>query len=93
MAMVASTNLSFEYVSESENGQLSGLTNTFRQAGSSAGVAILNCVFMSGIVILGPMTYDLIPGLKHAFFIAMIICLMAFVVSMGLKDKERAQKA
>ena len=93
MAMVASTNLSFEYVSESENGQLSGLTNTFRQAGSSAGVAILNCVFMSGIVILGPMTYDLIPGLKHAFFIAMIICLLAFVVSMGLKDKERTQKA
>jgi len=87
MALVASTNLSFDSISEEENGLLSGLTNTFRQAGSSSGVAILNCIFMSGII-LSP-TVNLIPGFRHAFFIAMIIALLGFVVAMGLKDKPK----
>jgi MFS family permease len=87
MAMVACTNLSFEYITEGQNGQLSGITNTFRQAGSSAGVAILNAVFMAFIVTVPAV--DLIPGFKHAFFVAIIIALLAFVVGMGLRDKER----
>jgi len=87
MAMVASTNLSFGYITDGQNGQLSGITNTFRQAGSSAGVAILNAVFM-GFIITSP-TVNLIPGFRHAFFFAIVIALLAFVVGMGLKDKER----
>ena len=86
MALVASTNLSFGYISEGQNGQLSGLTNTFRQAGSSAGVAILNAVFMAFIVTVPAV--DLIPGFKHAFFVAIIISMLAFVVAMGLRDNE-----
>jgi EmrB/QacA subfamily drug resistance transporter len=91
MAMVACTNLSFEYIAEGQNGQLSGITNTFRQAGSSAGVAILNAVFM-GFVVTVP-DIDLIPGFRHAFFVAIIISLLAFVVGMGLKDKERTSSS
>lgn len=87
MAMVACTNLSFEYITEGQNGQLSGITNTFRQAGSSAGVAILNAVFMAFIVTVPAV--NLIPGFKHAFFVAIIIALLAFVIGMGLRDKER----
>jgi len=88
MALVSSTNLSFGYISESENSQLSGLVNTFRQAGNSSGVAILNAVFMSFIV-LAP-TIDLMPGFRHAFFVAMIIALVAFVVAAGLRDNAPA---
>ncbi len=91
MALVASTNLSFEYIQEGEDGQLSGITNTFRQAGSSAGVAILNAVFMAFLI--GPPAVDLIPGFRHAFFIAMIIALIGFVIAMGLKDKGRSVEA
>jgi len=87
MALVACTNLSFEYISEGQNGQLSGITNTFRQAGSSSGVAILNAIFMAFIVTTTPV--DLVPGFKHAFFFAIIIALLAFVIGMGLKDKEK----
>ncbi len=91
MAMVACTNLSFEYITEGQNGQLSGITNTFRQAGSSSGVAILNAVFM-GFIVTVP-AVNLIPGFKHAFFVAIIIALLAFVIGMGLKDKERASSS
>ncbi len=87
MALVACTNLSFEYISEGQNGQLSGITNTFRQAGSSSGVAILNAIFMAFIVTTTPV--DLVPGFKHAFFFAIIIALLAFVIGMGLKDREK----
>jgi EmrB/QacA subfamily drug resistance transporter len=91
MALVASTNLSFGYISGGQDGQLSGLTNTFRQAGSSAGVAILNALFMA-FLIYDPATISieegLIPGFRHAFFMAIIISLLAFVVAMGLRDKE-----
>ncbi len=91
MAMVASTNLSFGYISEGENGQLSGLVNTFRQAGNSSGVAILNAVFMSAIV-LTP-TVELIPGFRHAFFVAVVLVMMAFAVAMGLRDRPQAAEA
>ena len=87
MALVASTNLAFEYIAEGQNGQLSGLTNTFRQAGSSTGVAILNAIFMAFIVTTQPI--DLVPGFKHAFFFAIVIALAAFIVAMGLKDRAR----
>ncbi len=89
MALVSSTNLSFAYVPAEDNGQVSGLINTFRQAGSSSGVAILNAVFMTFIVVTPPV--DLIPGFRHAFFIAMIISLAAFVMAMGLRDKAPAE--
>ena len=91
MAMVACTNLSFEYITGGQNGQLSGITNTFRQAGSSSGVAILNAVFM-GFIVTVP-AVNLIPGFKHAFFVAIIIALLAFVIGMGLKDKERTSSS
>ena len=90
MFLVASTNLSFEYITESQNEQLSGLTNTFRQAGSSSGVAILNATFIAFIVTVPAI--DLIPGFKHAFFMAIVISLFAFIVTMGLKDKEKVQE-
>ncbi len=86
MASVACTGLSFARIPEGQESQLSGLTNTFRQAGSSAGVAILNAVFMSSVV-LAPL--DLTPGFRHAFFIAAVICLVAFVMASGLKDAGR----
>lgn len=94
MALVSSTNLSFTYISEGQDGQLSGLTNTFRQAGSSAGVAILNAVFMAFIVIAPGSVIteaDLIPGFRHAFFVAILISLIAFVIAMGLKDREPSE--
>lgn len=87
MALVAATNFSFTYINKGEDGQLSGLTNTFRQAGSSAGVAILNAIFTSSIIVTADQ-FDLVPGFKHAFFIAILIALVAFVVSMALKNKE-----
>lgn len=91
MALVAVTNHSFGFIKKGEDGLLSGLTNTFRQAGSSAGVAILNAVFMA--FILTPaigMTIGeiLMPGFKHAFFVAALMSLFAFVIAMSLKQKE-----
>lgn len=91
MALVGSTNLAFGYIHEGENGQLSGLTNTYRQAGSSAGVAILNAIFMSSIILVP--TIDLIPGFRHAFFAAVLIAMVGFVFAMSLKDKPKESKA
>ena len=94
MALVASTNLSFAYISEGQDGQLSGLTNTFRQAGSSAGVAILNAVFMAFIVIspgFADFEEGLVPGFRHAFFVAILISLVAFIVAMSLRDRETSE--
>ena len=91
MALVGSTNLAFGYIREGENGQLSGLTNTYRQAGSSAGVAILNAIFMSSIVLVP--TIDLIPGFRHAFFAAVLIAMVGFVFAMSLKDKPKATES
>ena len=90
MALVAVTNHSFGFIKKGEDGLLSGLTNTFRQAGSSSGVAILNAVFMA--FILTPavgMTVGqvLMPGFKHAFFVAALMSMIAFVLAMSLKQK------
>lgn len=94
MALVSSTNLAFGYIYEGEDSQLSGLTNTFRQAGSSSGVAILNAVFMASIV-AGAATLPeiLMPGFKHAFFVAMLIAMVGFVFAMSLKDKKKEEIA
>ena len=89
MTLVSATNLAYGFVSESENGQLSGQTTTFRQAGSSAGVAILNAVFMSNIAIGAATTGAiLMPGFRHAFFIAVLMTLTAFVIAMASKNAK-----
>lgn len=92
IALVSSTNLTMGYSEEGEEGTVSGLVNTFRQAGSTAGVAILEAVFASAVVIplvIDPSNLDwLMTGFKPAFFIAMVISMIAFVVSMFIKDKK-----
>ncbi len=94
MALVAVTNHSFSFIKKGEDGLLSGLTNTFRQAGSSAGVAILNAVFMAFILtpVMG-MTVGqiLMPGFKHAFFVAALMSMIAFVIAMSLRQKEETE--
>ena len=87
MAIVGTTNHSFKFIRPGEEGQLSGLTNTFRQAGSSTGVAVLNAVFMTSIVISASTIPDiLVPGFRHAFFVAVLMAMAGFVVAMTLKD-------
>ena len=89
MTLVSATNLAYGFVSESENGQLSGQTTTFRQAGSSAGVAILNAVFMSNIAIGAATTGAiLMPGFRHAFFVALLMAMIAFVIAMASKNAK-----
>ncbi len=89
MAMVAATNLAYGFVSVEENGQLSGQITTFRQAGSSSGVAVLNAVFMSNLAIgAGSVGAILLPGFRHAFFVAVLISLAAFVVAMGTRNAK-----
>jgi MFS family permease len=90
MALVASTNLAFGYSRDGEDGQMSGLTNTFRQAGSSTGVAVLNAIFMGSIIVTST-SIDLVPGFRRAFFVAVLIALAAFVVAMGLKNVKPAE--
>ena len=88
-ALVSSTNLAYGFVDESENGQLSGQTTTLRQAGSSSGVAILNAIFMSNIAIgAGSIGAILVPGFRHAFFAAVIMALVAFVIAMSTKNAK-----
>ncbi len=89
LTLVSATNLAYGFVSESENGQLSGQTTTFRQAGSSAGVAILNAVFMANITIgAASVGATLMPGFKHAFFVAVLMTLTAFVIAMASKNAK-----
>ena len=89
MALVCATNLAYGYISEEENGQLSGQTMTFRQAGSSAGVAILNAVFVANLAFGAGSTAEiLMPGFRHAFFIAVVITLVAFAVAMSSKNAK-----
>ena len=89
MTLVSATNLAYGFVTESENGQLSGQTTTFRQAGSSAGVAILNAIFMSNIAIGAATTGAiLMPGFRHAFFVAVLMTLTAFVIAMASKNAK-----
>lgn len=87
MTLVAATNLCLGYSNESESGEASGLINTFRQAGSTAGVAILESIFAASIT-LSAITdaSDMMIGFRHAFFVAMLLSMVAFVISMFVKD-------
>lgn len=89
MTLVSVTNLSFRYINADEGGQLSGLTNTYREAGVSIGTATLNAIFMANLAV-GAATIPeiLVPGFRHAFFVAILITMVGFVVAMTLKDKE-----
>lgn len=88
IGLVASTNLSMRYADPGEEGQLFSIINTFRQAGSSAGVAILESVFAAGIVLPLVIPDGLVHAFRPAFFVACLFCLAAFVVSRFTKDKE-----
>ena len=89
MALVCATNLAYGFIIEQENGQLSGQTMTFRQAGSSAGVVILNAVFVANLAIGAGTTADiLMPGFRHAFFVAVVTSLVAFAVAMSMKNAK-----
>ena len=89
MAIVGTTNHSFKFIRQGEEGHLSGLTNTFRQAGSSAGVAVLNAVFMTSILATAvTLPEKLVPGFRHAFFVAVLIAMAAFAVAMTLRNTE-----
>ena len=91
MALVCATNLAYGYITEEENGQLSGQTMTFRQAGSSAGVAVLNAVFVANLAIgAGSTAAILMPAFRHAFFVAVVISLIAFAVAMSAKNAEKS---
>ena len=90
MCLVSSTNLAYGFVDESENGQLSGQTMTFRQAGSSAGVAILNAVFMANLALgAGTVGAVLVPGFRHAFFVAVLMAMVGFVLAMGTENAKK----
>ena len=93
MALVCATNLAYGYITEEENGQLSGQTMTFRQAGSSAGVAILNAGFVANLAIgAGSTAAVLMPGFRHAFFIAVVLSMIAFAVAMSSRDAKDLRK-
>ncbi len=97
-ALVSSTNLAMGFAKPEESGEISGIINTFRQAGSTAGVAILETIFAAmivvpAIIIPGDMSW-MMSGFKPAFFVACVFALLAFMVSMSLKDKKvRDQEA
>ena len=91
MALVCSTNLAYGYIAEDENSQLSGQTQTFRQAGSSAGVAVLNAVFVANLAIgAGSTAAVLMPAFRHAFFVAVVLAMMAFVIAMASKNAGKS---
>ena len=93
MALVCATNLAYGYITEEENGQLSGQTMTFRQAGSSAGVAVLNAVFVANLAIgAGSTAAVLMPGFRHAFFIAVVLSMIAFAVAMSSRNAKDVRK-
>lgn len=89
MTLVASTNLAFSHTSDEDGGGLSGLVNTFRQAGSSIGVAVLNAIFIAGIATIHPIFEGaLIDGFRWAFIAAVIMALIAMAISLTAKDGE-----
>ena len=93
MSLVCATNLAYGFVSDEDNSQLSGQTMTFRQAGSSAGVAILNAVFVANLAYgAGSTAAVLMPGFRHAFFIAVLMTLAAFAVAMSAKNAKDVRK-
>ncbi|MBQ6548090.1 MAG: hypothetical protein IJL79_04005, partial [Candidatus Methanomethylophilaceae archaeon] len=76
---------------DEDNSQLSGQTQTFRQAGSSAGVAILNAVFVANLAIgAGSTAAVLMPAFRHAFFVAVVLAMMAFVIAMASKNAGKS---
>ena len=90
MALVCATNLAYGYITPEENSQLSGQTQTFRQAGSSAGVAILNAVFVANLAIgAGSTAAVLMPAFRHAFFVAVVIAMTAFIIAMSSKNAAK----
>jgi EmrB/QacA subfamily drug resistance transporter len=91
MALVASTNLAFSHIKEGEDGQVSGLINTFRQAGSSLGVSIMQLVFVSSITAAGVAlaVHPLFPGFGPAFLAATGMAVLAFLISLFAKDGPR----
>lgn len=92
MALVCATNLAYGYIRPEENSQLSGQTQTFRQAGSSAGVAVLNAVFVANLAIgAGSTAAVLMPAFRHAFFVAVVLAMIAFVIAMSSKNAERPE--
>ena len=91
-ALVSVTNLAFKYIHKDEDGQLSGITNTYRQVGISIGVATLNATFMTSVIATAATLPEiLVPGFKHAFFVAVVIVMAGFIVAMTLKDKQEPQ--
>jgi len=89
MALVSDTNLCLGYAKDGESGEMSGLINTFRQAGSTAGVALMESVFAASVVVSTVfVTSDLLTGFRPAFFVAMVMALIAFAISMFVKDRS-----
>ena len=92
MSLVCATNLAYGYVTEEENGQLSGQTMTFRQAGSSVGVAVLNAVFVANLALgAGSTAAIMMPAFRHAFFVAVLMSLAAFAVAMSARNAEPSE--
>ena len=93
MALVSCTSLAYGYIRPEENSQLSGQTTTFRQAGSSIGVAVLNATFMANLA-YGAVTVAgiLEAGFKHAFFVAVVMALFGFVLAMSTRNAKDASE-
>jgi len=85
MAVMGSTNLCYTRTLPEENGQASGVINTFREGGASIGVAILSAIFSMSIIGI-----NLMSGFKPAFFAGTIMMLIAFVLSMRLRDAKKS---
>ncbi len=88
MALVSSTNLCLGYSEENEEGLMSSIVTTFRNAGSSIGVAVLESIFAAGIVLPLVLPGSIVDAFKPAFFVACILCFVGFVLSMFPKDKK-----
>lgn len=91
MALVASTNLAYRHSRPEESGQLSSLTMTFRQGGSSAGVCILQAVLILSIgnYVHGTNVieyFNRLPGFEAAFLVAVIMAIAAAVIAMLARD-------
>ena len=93
MALVSCTSLAYGYIRPEENSQLAGQTTTFRQAGSSIGVAVLNATFMANLA-YGAVTVAgiLEAGFKHAFFVAVVMALFGFVLAMSTRNAKDASE-
>lgn len=88
MGLVATTNLILGYSEHNEEGSMSSIINMFRQAGSSVGVAVLGAVFTASIAASFVLNGSMVSAFKPAFFVACVLCFLAFVFSMVLKDKK-----